>query len=234
MSDLIKINYDSDRPTTSARDLWDFLGRPYSQFTKWFDQYKEYGFNENTDFRAISEKFLTAQGNESIRTDYEITVDMAKELAMLQKSEKGKMARLYFLELEKQWNSPEAVMARAIKLADKKIVSLEARIETDRPLVAFAETCAASLDSILVRELAKVACKQGINIGEHRLYRMLRAWKMIFAKSTEPYQEYVDRGYFEVVQSTRETAKGIRLFKTTRVTAKGKVYIIDRLRKEIA
>lgn len=107
-------------------------------------------------------------------------------------------------------------------------------MEEDRPLVAFAETCAASQDSMLVRELAKVACKQGINIGEHRLYRILRAWKMIFPKSTEPYQEFVDRGYFEVVQSARETAKGTRLFKTTRVTAKGQVYIIDRLKKEIA
>ena len=103
MNELIKVNYSADRQTTSARDLWEFLDQPYSQFTKWFDQYKEYGFVEGQDYRAISENFLTAQGNASVRMDYEITIDMAKELAMLQKTEKGKQARQYFIEVEKRY-----------------------------------------------------------------------------------------------------------------------------------
>lgn len=90
MNDLIKVTYSNDRPTTSARDLWEFLDRPYTEFLKWFNQYKDYGFAENQDFRALRVKVRTAQGNEVDSADYEITVDMAKELAMLQKSEKGK------------------------------------------------------------------------------------------------------------------------------------------------
>jgi anti-repressor protein len=110
--------------------------------------------------------------------------------------------------------------------------SLQKQLEEQQPLVAFAEICAASKDSILIRELAKVASKNGLVTGERRLYRKLREWKMIFPNSTEPYQEYVDRGYFEVTQSAKDTTCGTRIFKTTRVTPKGQVYILDRLRRE--
>jgi anti-repressor protein len=88
--------------------------------------------------------------------------------------------------------------------------------------------------SILVRELAKIVSKKGIVVGEKRLWKLLREWKLIFTKSTEPYQEYVDRGLFEVSQSTKETSKGVRLFKTTRITAKGQLYIINRIKKIFA
>lgn len=81
MEELIKVNHQGDKQTTSARDLWEFLGKPYTEFLKWFNQYKEYGFIENEDYRAIRVKFRTAQGNESEAMDYEITVDMAKQLS---------------------------------------------------------------------------------------------------------------------------------------------------------
>ena len=233
MNEIIKVTYDNDRPTTSARDLWEYLDRPYTEFLKWFNQYKDYGFAENQDFRALRVKIRTAQGNEVDSADYEITVDMAKELCMLQKSEKGKQARQYFIELEKRWNSPEAVMARALQMADKKLLQLQGKIEEDKPLVIFAETCAASQNSVLVRELAKVASKHGLTIGERRLYAKLREWKLIFRHSTEPYQEYVDRGYFEITQSPKETARGVQVYRTTRVTTKGQIYIINRLKQEV-
>ena len=85
---------------------------------------------------------------------------------------------------------------------------------------------------MLIRELAKICCKKGVNTGEKRLYDKLRAWGLIMPYSTEPYQEYVDRGYFEVSESAKETSKGVRIFKTTRVMPKGQQYIMDRLRKE--
>lgn len=131
-------------------------------------------------------------------------------------------------ELQSQFVIPHT-LPEALRLA----ADLAEQVEKQKPLVAFAETCAASQDSVLVRELAKICCnKHGINIGEHRLYRVLRAWKMIFSHSTEPYQEFIDRGYFEVTQTAKETSKGTRLFKTTRITSKGQMYIINRLRKE--
>lgn len=233
MNQLIKVNFDSDRPTTSARDLWEALGKPHSEFMKWFSRYSEYGFTENTDYKLIDRLVENPQGGRPA-TDYEVTINMAKELSMLQKNERGKQIRLYLIEVEEQWNDPEILMARAIKMADKKILILETKIKQLQPLVDFAQTCAASQDSLLVRELAKLMSKQGINTGEHRLYRILRAWKLIFPNSTEPYQEYIDRGYFEVIQVAKQIAGDTRLFKTTRVTPKGQIYIINRLKKELA
>lgn len=116
---------------------------------------------------------------------------------------------------------PEA-LRMAAELAEK--------IEKQKTLVAFAQTCARSEESILVRELAKIASKDGIVVGERRLWTLLREWKLIFSKSTEPYQECVDKGLFEVSQSTKETSKGVKLFKTTRVTPKGQMFIIQKLK----
>ena len=90
MNELLKVNYDSNRITLSARELHEFLGIG-TQYTKWFDRMCEYGFTENIDYRTISQKRLTAQGNETTYTDHEITIEMAKEIAMIQRSDKGKI-----------------------------------------------------------------------------------------------------------------------------------------------
>ena len=124
MNELIKVNCDGDKQTISARTLWEFLDKPWGEFMKWFNQFKDYGFVENHDYRVIEYLLENPKGGRPA-TDYEITVEMAKELCMLQKSEKGKIARQYFIELEKAWNSPEMVMSRALKLAEKKIANLE-------------------------------------------------------------------------------------------------------------
>lgn len=96
-----------------------------TQYSKWFDRMCEYGFAENSDFIAISQKRLTAQGNETTYTDHQLTIDMAKEICMIQRSDIGRKCRQYFIEVEKQWNSPEAIMDRALKYADQKIKQLE-------------------------------------------------------------------------------------------------------------
>lgn len=80
-----------------------------------------YGFTEGIDFKAIFQKWNTAQGNETTQTDHQLTIPMAKEICMLQRSDKGKEFRQYFLKIEEQWNTPELVMARALKLANRKI-----------------------------------------------------------------------------------------------------------------
>ena len=107
-------------------------------------------------------------------------------------------------------------------------------LEKQRPLVEFANACAKSNSAILIRELAKIISdREDIVIGEKRLWQLLRDWGLIFPKSTEPYQAYIDRGYFEVSQGVHENASGSFLHKTTRVLPKGQVYIIDRLRKGV-
>ncbi|MBU5254996.1 phage antirepressor KilAC domain-containing protein [Tissierella praeacuta] len=246
MNKLIKINYDNDRYTTSARDLWEFLGKPYTEFPKWFNHYKEYGFAENLDFRVI-DRFVddvNVFGGKRKLTDYEITVDMAKELAMLQKSEKGKVARQYFIELEKKWNSPEAIMARALKMADMKIMeyqntvtSLENKIELDKPKVIFADAVTASHTSILIGELAKILRQNDVQIGQNRLFEWLRNnGYLIKRKGTDynmPTQYSMELGLFEVKETSITHSDGhISISKTSKVTGKGQVYFINKFKEK--
>jgi phage anti-repressor protein len=114
MNEIIQINYDNDRPTVSAKDLHDFLGVK-TAYKDWFPRMCEYGFIEGQDFCS----FLSESTGGRPAQDAQLTIDMAKELCMLQRNERGKQARQYFIQLEKDWNSPEKVMARALQIADR-------------------------------------------------------------------------------------------------------------------
>jgi anti-repressor protein len=237
VNNLIKINYQNDKQTTSARNLWEFLDKPYTKFTMWFDKYKTYGFVENEDYRELSAKTYTSNGASHDATDYEITVDMAKELSMLQKSEKGKIARKYFIALEKQWNSPEAVMSRALKMADSKIMKLESQIEEQKPKVLFAEAVTASHTSILVGDLAKLIKQNGVDIGANRLFEWLRReGYLIKRKGTDynmPTQKSMDLALFEVKETSITHSDGhISINKTPKVTGKGQIYFINKFIEE--
>lgn len=128
----------------------------------------------------------------------------------------------------------EDILAKAILIAQKTIEKKNKIIEEQKPLVSFANKVATSQNSLLVREVAKLASKEGLNIGEKRLWNKLREWGLIFKNTTEPKQQAIDRGYFEVVEGTRENKTGTFTYKTTRVTGKGQVYIISKLEKELA
>ena len=95
--ELIKVNKENN--TVSARELHKFL-EIGTRFDKWFIRMCEYGFNENDDFIRVAQKCPTLGGTQTI-IDYAITLDMAKELSMIQRSEKGKQARQYFIQCEK-------------------------------------------------------------------------------------------------------------------------------------
>lgn len=110
---------------------------------------------------------------------------------------------------------------------------LEQTIEQNQPKVLFADTCLSSEDSILVRELAKLATDEGLNIGQNRLYQKLRDWRYIMKFSTEPTQRSMDLNYFEVIHRNIQTPEGTRTKPTTKVTPKGQMHIINRLRKEL-
>jgi anti-repressor protein len=128
MNELLKINTtDSERITVSARDLYQFL-EATERFNSWFDRMKQYGLVENTDYTTV--KKLTEvpnNGGVQIREldDYQLTIDTAKQIAMLQRNEKGTQARKYFIQVENAWNSPERVMARALTIANKTIETLK-------------------------------------------------------------------------------------------------------------
>lgn len=118
---LIPVNVTkSDDQYVSGRDLHMFLGIS-TRYNDWFKRMCEYGFVENLDYTPITQKRVTAQGNAMKQTDHELTIEMAKQLCMLARNDKGREAREYFIAVEKDWNSPEKVMSRALKIANNVI-----------------------------------------------------------------------------------------------------------------
>lgn len=238
LENLIKIEERNGEQLVSGRDLHEFL-EIGTQFSKWFDRMCEYGFSETKDYIAISQKRLTAQGNETTYTDYLMKISMAKELSMLQRNERGKQAREYFIKCEEAWNSEDMVLARALQIQNKKILGykehievLENKIKEDAPRVSFAETIEKASDCILVREFSKIIANEGIHLGEKSLYKWFREKGFIFKNSTEPMQSAVQRGLFKVSERVIKAVTGDIVRSTTKITGKGQIYFLGLLKKE--
>lgn len=239
MQELLKISYETENPTVSARELHEKLNIG-TQYTKWFERMAEYGFSENVDFKAISQKRLTAQGNETTYTDHEISIDMAKQICMIQRSPEGKQIRQYFIDLEKAWNTPEQIMARALKMADKTIDELKennavllADNQRMKPKEIFADAVATSHTSILIGDLAKLLKQNGIETGQKHLFDWLREnGYLIKRKGSDwnmPTQKSMDLGIIEIKESTVNNPDGsVRINKTPKVTGKGQQYFINK------
>lgn len=228
----MKIN---DRPAVSARDLHDFL-EVKTAYKDWFPRMCEYGFTEGEDFNPLKIERVQNEGERMVaRTvdDAVLTIDMAKELCMIQRNEKGKQARQYFLQIEKDWNSPEKVMARALQIAGDKLNRLENKVEADAPKVLFADAVSASKTSILVGELAKLMKQNGVDIGQHRLFRWMRENGYLIRRNgtdfNMPTQKSMDLGLFTVKETAITHSDGtVTVSKTTKVTGKGQQYFIQK------
>lgn len=235
MNELIKITYNNDRPAVSARDLHDFL-EVKTAYKDWFPRMCEYGFTEGEDFNPLKIERVQNEGERMVaRTvdDAVLTIDMAKELCMIQRNEKGKQARQYFLQIEKDWNSPEKVMARALQIAGDKLKRLENKVEADAPKVLFADAVSASKTSILVGELAKLLKQNGVDIGQHRLFRWMRENGYLIRRNgtdfNMPTQKSMDSGLFTVKETAITHSDGtVTVSKTTKVTGKGQQYFIQK------
>lgn len=231
MNELIKVETNENMEVVvSGRDLHEKLGIE-TPFKKWIDRMVEYGFTENIDFVTVGQKCPIANGGYQARTDYIIKLDMAKEICMIQRNEKGKMFRQYFIQVEKDYNSPERTIQRALLYSQAQVKKLEAKIEEDRPRVSFAETIEKSSDSILVRELSKILANENIHIGQNKLYSLLREWGYIFQNSTEPTQKAVQQGLFKINERVIKSVKGDILSRTTMVTGKGQVFLLDKIKR---
>lgn len=129
MTDLIKIHYDNaDRPTVSGRELWEAL-EVKTAYKDWFPRMCEYGFSEGKDYCSFLSDRSDGKAGKP-RTDHQLTIPMAKELCMLQRTDKGKQMRQYFIVVEEQWNSPDAIMARALQLSNAKLKQLQITVST--------------------------------------------------------------------------------------------------------
>lgn len=120
-----------------------------------------------------------------------------------------------------------------LKEEKEKLAAAQQQIVQQQPLVVFAEACMQSEQTLKVSEVAKLATKQGVKIGQRQLFAKLREWELMFKRSTEPTQPAVEKGYFEIAQGVKQKPNGEAFtWTTTYVTPKGQAYIIDRLKKE--
>lgn len=220
MNELIKINYESDRPTVLARDLHEFL-EVETPFNKWFSRMCEYGFTDGADFQT----FLSESTGGRPATDAQLTIDMAKEICMLQRNEKGKQARQYFLQLEREWNSPEAVMSRALKMAEERLERFKAINANLSVQNAIMQPKAEYFDGLCdresltgIRETAKL-----LGLKQNDFVKWLIDHKYIYRDKRGrlmPYAEYVDSGLFSVKETFNDKTgwTGVQML----ITVKGK------------
>ncbi|MCO4483264.1 Phage antirepressor protein [Streptococcus infantarius subsp. infantarius] len=238
MNNLINVTLNENQePVVSGRQLYQVLGvkTPYSM---WFDRMVEYGFTENQDFLLNNFVKQTGRGGHN-KIDHVLKLDMAKEIAMIQRTDKGKEVRQYFIQVEKDFNSPEKIMARALKIADRKIIKLEATIEEQKPKVIFANAVSASHTSILVGDFAKLMRQNGLNFGQNRMFAWLRENGYLISRKGNswnmPTQKAMDLGLFEIKETTINHSDGhISINKTPKITGKGQLYFADKLLNNIA
>lgn len=238
MNELIKVEVKNDTQVVSARELYKGL-EIAQRFSRWVSNNWNM-FEEGTDYVGctLSTPFNSKHpdGKQQELQDYAITIDMAKQLAMMVRSEKGKQYRKYFLELERKWNSPEVVMKRALEIANKKVEQLKLENQQMKPKALFADSVAASHTTILIGELAKILRGNGIDIGGNRLFRWMRGQGyLISRKGTDyntPTQKSMDLGLFKIKESTVIHSDGsTSIRKTTKVTGKGQQYFINKFMK---
>ncbi|WP_227394220.1 phage antirepressor KilAC domain-containing protein [Jeotgalibacillus aurantiacus] len=230
MNELIKtIRNENDEILISARELHEFL-EVETPFRIWFPRMTEYGFVEQVDYTPY---FFVHPLNHQETKDYHLKLDMAKEISMIQRNEKGKEARQYFLKLEKLWNSPEATMKRALQIADKNYKALEAKMLIDQPKVLFADAVSASHTSILIGDLAKLLKQNGYDTGQNRLFKQLRDEGYLIKKKgasfNSPTQRAMDMDLFQIKETTITHSDGfVSVNMTTKVTGKGQQYFINK------
>lgn len=235
MNELVKVDFETQ--TVSARELHKAL-EISSRFSRWFETNKEM-FIEGEDYNKCTSSTVVNNGAVIELEDYEISVLMAKHLSMMSRTEKGKAIRNYLIDLEKAWNTPEQVMARALKLADQTIDKLKsdnkaliADNERMKPKEIFADAVSTSHTSILIGDLAKLICQNGVQIGQRRLFEWLRERGYLIKSGSSrnmPQQRYVEQGLFEIKESNVQNPDGsVRITRTTKVTGKGQIYFVNK------
>ena len=178
--EMIKVSYENDRPTVLASDLHDFL-EVQTAFKDWFPRMCEYGFTDGQDYCSfLSVRSDGLPGRQ--KRDAQLTIEMAKEICMLQRNDKGKKARQYFIELEKKWNDPTFVIARALKVADQQIKAMTQQIAEMKPKAEFADTVADSRGVLNMGEFAKIVHTTYPNMGQNKLLAFLRDQKIEYCR----------------------------------------------------
>ena len=212
MNELIKISYENaERPTVSGRELHEAL-EVKTAYKDWFPRMCEYGFTEGEDFNPLKNEQVRTEGNRQVSrelTDHQLTIPMAKEICMLQRSEKGKQFRQYFIRVEEAWNSPEMIMKRALEIANEKVKALQvsvSQLTVDKQIM---QPKADYFDELVdrnlltgIRETAKeLKVKQNTFVNflldKKYLYRDKKGKLM-------PYAKPMENGLFEIKEFSNE------------------------------
>ena len=225
MNELIKINYDNpEKPVVSGRELHEALGIK-TAYKDWFPRMCEYGFTENSDFLTVAQKRATAQGNFTTYNDHMLTIPMAKELCMIQRTDIGRKFRQYFISVEEAWNSPEMVMQRALSIANERVKALQlsvSQLTVDNQIM---QPKAEYFDELVDRRLLtnfRDTAKE-LHIGQKEFIQFLLDHKYVYRdrkSKLKPDMPYVEDGLFELKEFTN-TKTGFTDTQTF-ITPKGK------------
>jgi anti-repressor protein len=232
--ELVKI--ENDRMITTSKMIAETFEKRHDHVLRDIENLKK-------DLPNFGEMFFETEAPDSygrLQKAYLITKEGFQLLAMGFNGSEAMEWKLKYIEAFKQmeafWNSPEQIMSRALRIADKTIASLEQKlqqkdfqIEAQKPKVLFADAVETSKTSILVGELAKIICQNGYQIGQKRLFQWLRENGYLMKSTNLPTQRYIEQGLFEIKESTIQTPDGaVRITKTTKVTGKGQIYFVDK------
>ena len=238
MNEIIKITTNENmEPVVSGRDLHEFLDVK-TAYKDWFPRMTEYGFVEGVDFNPLIFEQVQIEGNREVKrqvTDHAIKLDMAKELAMIQRTDRGKQARQYFIQIEKEYNSPEKIMARALVYAEQKIATLEVdnqvkdqQIAELKPKATYYDLILQCPDLLSVTEIAKDygMSAKGLNKKLNELgvqFKQSGIW-FLFAK-------YQDKGYTQTKTQNYNKPDGTQGATTHMYwTQKGRLFLYDLLK----
>ena len=239
MDELIRINYDSERPTVNGRDLHDAL-QVKTAYKDWFPRMCEYGFFEGTDFCS----FLSESSGGRPAVNHQLTIDMAKQLCMIQRTDIGRKFRQYFIQVEDAWNSPEAVMARALQFANQQLALLRhqnmeltdtiavqnQQILEMKPKVSYYDVVLNCKDLISTSAIAKDYGKSAIWMNRYLhekgvQFKQSDIWLL--------YQKYAQKGYTSTKTHSYPGSNGETHTKVhTYWTQKGRLFIYELMKSD--
>ena len=230
---LIKVTVKNDQQLVSARDLYKGLGIK-RRFSAWWEQNSS-EFELGVDYEGVLKSTpynpLYSDKVQEVQ-DYALTIDMAKQLCLLSRTEKGKQYRKYLIEIERKWNDPQEIVKRGYAILQNENTRLKLENAKMAPKALFADAVAASKTDILIGQLAKMLRQNGYEIGQNRLFKWLRQHHYLCskgAKYNQPTQRAMDLGLFRIKERTINNPDGsTRITVTTLVTGKGQQYFINR------
>lgn len=243
MHDLIKVNYGTEQPMVSARELHEGL-EIGTEFAKWFSRMCEYGFADKMDYSEVIVKNDENSKGGRPATDYQISIDMAKQICMIQRSEKGRQYRQYFLDLEKAWNTPEQIMARALRFAQQSMDNLKERcqflggqvveqqkvIEELQPKASYYDMILQCKDLIATTVIAKdygMSAKK-FNVMLHDMgiqFKQGDTWVL--------YAKYQGNGYLKAKTCNYADTEGVQHSREHSYwTQKGRLFLYDFLKQQ--